>query len=44
MLLYDMEAELKTGALGETYRIEIEFPYRKERRKRDVRRHFDLDR
>ena len=44
MLLYDMEAELKTGAQGETYRIEIEFPYRKERRKRDVRRHFDLDR
>lgn len=44
MLLYDMEAELKTGAQGDTYRVEIEFPYRKERRKRDVRRHFDLDR
>lgn len=44
MLLYDIEAELKTGAQGNIFRIEIEFPYRKERRKRDVRRHFDLDR
>ncbi|MEY4861957.1 MAG: inner membrane protein ypdA [Pseudomonadota bacterium] len=44
MLLYDIEAELKTGVQGDTYRVEIEFPYRKERRKRDVRRHFDLDR
>ena len=44
MLLYDMEAELKTRAEGGTFRLEIEFPYRKERRRRDVRRHFDPDR
>jgi two-component system sensor histidine kinase AlgZ len=44
MLLYDMEAELKTSAQAGVYRVELELPYRKERRKRDVRRHFDLDR
>lgn len=44
MLLYDMEAELKTSAHAGVYRVELELPYRKERRKRDVRRHFDLDR
>lgn len=44
MLLYDMEADLKTSAEGATFRLELEFPYRKERRRRDVRRHFDLDR
>jgi len=44
MLLYDMEAELKTTAEGEEFRLLLEFPYRKERRRRDVRRHFDPDR
>jgi two-component system sensor histidine kinase AlgZ len=44
MLLYDMEAELRTNASGGTFRLELEFPYRKERRRRDVRRHFDPDR
>jgi two-component system sensor histidine kinase AlgZ len=40
MLLYDMEAELKTGAVDGRFRVLLEFPYRKERRRRDVRRHF----
>ncbi|MBU6272699.1 MAG: histidine kinase [Betaproteobacteria bacterium] len=40
MLLYDMEAELKTGAADGQFRVLLEFPYRKERRRRDVRRHF----
>ena len=40
MLLYDMEAELKTGAVDGQFRVLLEFPYRKERRRRDVRRHF----
>jgi two-component system sensor histidine kinase AlgZ len=44
MLLYDMEAELKTRAEASVFRLELEFPYRKERRRRDVRRHFDTDR
>jgi two-component system sensor histidine kinase AlgZ len=40
MLLYDMEAELKTGAVDGQFRVLLEIPYRKERRRRDVRRHF----
>ncbi len=44
MLLYDMEAELKTGPQGDRFRLHLEFPYRKERRRRDVRRHFNPDR
>jgi two-component system sensor histidine kinase AlgZ len=44
MLLYDMEAELKTGPQGENFRLHLEFPYRKERRRRDVRRNFNPDR
>ncbi|HPA91024.1 MAG TPA: histidine kinase [Quisquiliibacterium sp.] len=40
MLLYDMEAELKTSADHGQFRLVLEFPYRKERRRRDVRRHF----
>jgi two-component system, LytTR family, sensor histidine kinase AlgZ len=44
MLLYDMEAELKTEAIDGRFRLRLEFPYRKERRRRDVRRHFDPDR
>ncbi len=44
MLLYDMEAELKNGPEGDRYRLYLEFPYRKERRRRDVRRHFNPDR
>jgi two-component system sensor histidine kinase AlgZ len=40
MLLYDMEAELKTGPVDGRFRVLLEFPYRKERRRRDVRRHF----
>ncbi|MGE0802814.1 MAG: sensor histidine kinase [Lautropia sp.] len=43
-LLYDMEAELRTGADGDRFRVHLEFPYRKERRRRDVRRHFNPDR
>ena len=44
MLLYDMEAELKTGPQGDNFRLHLEFPYRKERRRRDVRRHYNPDR
>jgi two-component system, LytTR family, sensor histidine kinase AlgZ len=44
MLLYDMEAELRSGADGDRFRLQLEFPYRKERRRRDVRRYFDPDR
>jgi two-component system, LytTR family, sensor histidine kinase AlgZ len=44
MLLYDMEAELSSGADGDRFRLKLEFPYRKERRRRDVRRYFDPDR
>ena len=40
MLLYDMEAELKTSVDHDQFRLVLEFPYRKERRRRDVRRHF----
>jgi two-component system, LytTR family, sensor histidine kinase AlgZ len=43
MLLYDMEAELKTGVENGQFRLILEFPYRKERRRRDVRRNFDPD-
>ena len=41
MLLYDMAAELRTGPQGDRYQVLLEFPYRKERRRRDVRRHFN---
>ncbi len=41
MLLYDMEAELKTEAIDGQFRLQLAFPYRKERRRRDVRRHFN---
>lgn len=44
MLLYDMEAELKAGVDADRFRLLLEFPYRKERRRRDVRRYFDPDR
>jgi two-component system sensor histidine kinase AlgZ len=44
MLLYDMEAELRTAEEGGQFRLFLEFPYRKERRRRDVRRHFNPDR
>jgi two-component system, LytTR family, sensor histidine kinase AlgZ len=37
MLLYDMEAELTTEAEKEQFRLTLTFPYRKERRRRDVR-------
>jgi two-component system, LytTR family, sensor histidine kinase AlgZ len=43
MLLYDMEAELKTGVENGLFRLVLEFPYKKERRRRDVRRNFDPD-
>jgi len=41
MLLYDVEAELKTAVEDDRFRLLLEFPYRKERRRRDVRRHFN---
>lgn len=44
MLLYDMEAELRTIEVGDEFHLFLEFPYRKERRRRDVRRHINPDR
>ncbi len=44
MLLYDMEAELRTAVEDGRFRLHLEFPYRKERRRRDVRRYIDPDR
>ena len=44
MLLYDVEAELRTSSDGQQFTLFLEFPYRKERRRRDVRRHFNPDR
>lgn len=44
MLLYDMEADFKTSEEDGSFRLLLEIPYRKERRRRDVRRHFDPDR
>lgn len=41
LLLYDVEAELKTFESDGEFRLLLEFPYRKERRRRDVRRHFN---
>lgn len=41
MLLYDIEAELKTDTVDGQFRVVLVFPYRKERRRRDVRRHFN---
>ena len=38
MLLYDMEAELKTAPEDGRFKLTLEFPYRKERRRRDVNR------
>jgi two-component system, LytTR family, sensor histidine kinase AlgZ len=37
MLLYDMEAALTTEAQGSQFCLSLTFPYRKERRRRDVR-------
>ena len=39
MLLYDMEAELETVAHEGYFKLTLNFPYRKERRRRDVRSH-----
>jgi two-component system, LytTR family, sensor histidine kinase AlgZ len=41
MLLYDIAAELKTVEEDGQFRLSMEYPYRKERRRRDVRRHFN---
>lgn len=43
-LLYDMQASLETSVDHGSFRLLLEFPYRKERRRRDVRRHFNPDR
>ena len=44
MLLYDMEAELRTMEETSQFKLFLEFPYRKEKRRRDARRHFNPDR
>ena len=43
-LTFDLEGQLETLASNGEFRVIVQFPYRKERRRRDVRRHFDPDR
>jgi two-component system sensor histidine kinase AlgZ len=44
MLLYDMEGRLETQEHEGQFRLWLEIPYRQEKRRRDVRRHFNPDR
>ncbi|MFA7665841.1 MAG: histidine kinase [Burkholderiaceae bacterium] len=43
-LTFDVEGQLETRAQDGRFRVVVQFPYRKERRRRDVRRTFDPDR
>ena len=43
-LTFDVEGQLETQADDGLFRVVVQFPYRKERRRRDVRRTFDPDR
>lgn len=43
-LTFDVEGQLETQAEDGLFRVVVQFPYRKERRRRDVRRTFDPDR
>ena len=43
-LTFDVEGALETTAADGQFRVIVHFPYRKERRRRDVRRTFDPDR
>lgn len=43
-LTFDVEGQLETSLDGERFCVTVQFPYRKERRRRDVRRSIDPDR
>lgn len=43
-LTFDVEGQLETSSDGGYFRVTVQFPYRKERRRRDVRRTLDPDR
>jgi len=43
-LTFDVEGQLETSSVDGRFRVTVQFPYRKERRRRDVRRSIDPDR
>jgi len=43
-LTFDVEGQLETSSADGRFRVTVQFPYRKERRRRDVRRSIDPDR
>ncbi len=43
-LTFDVEGQLETSNADGRFRVTVQFPYRKERRRRDVRRSIDPDR
>ena len=43
-LTFDVEGQLETSSADGQFRMIVQFPYRKERRRRDARRPFDPDR
>lgn len=43
-LTFDVEGQLETSHADGRFRVTVQFPYRKERRRRDVRRSIDPDR
>jgi hypothetical protein len=43
-LTFDVEGQLETSTADGQFRVIVQFPYRKERRRRDARRSFDPDR
>ncbi|HEY0877237.1 MAG TPA: histidine kinase [Zeimonas sp.] len=43
-LTFDVEGQLEASAADGRFRVTVQFPYRKERRRRDVRRSIDPDR
>ncbi len=43
-LTFDVEGQLETASDDGRFRVTVQFPYRKERRRRDVRRSIDSDR
>jgi len=43
-LTFDVEGQLETSQADGRFRVFVQFPYRKERRRRDVRRSIDPDR
>ncbi|HLT25953.1 MAG TPA: histidine kinase [Zeimonas sp.] len=43
-LTFDVEGQLETSEADGRFRVTVQFPYKKERRRRDVRRSIDFDR